>query len=102
MKIGTNELIVITIVFLILSIGLAFIPANIVNKKGYSKGGFFVFGFFLWLPALIVALCLKDTSKPVVTTVSMADELSKYKSLLEQGIITQAEFEDKKRQILGS
>jgi hypothetical protein len=32
------------------------------RKKGHSYGGFWVFGFFLWLPAVIVAACLKDKS----------------------------------------
>jgi len=44
-------------------VGLAFIPANIAGKKGYSYGGFWVFGFFLFLPALIVALCI-NTKQP--------------------------------------
>jgi predicted Zn-dependent peptidase len=32
---------------------------------------------------------------------SSADELKKYKDLLDQGIITQEEFDAKKKQILG-
>lgn len=38
--------------------GLAFIPANIAKKKGYSYGGFWALGFFFFLIGLIVALCL--------------------------------------------
>ena len=48
---------------ILILIGLAFIPANIAKKKGYSYGGFWVFGFFLWLPAVIVAACLSDKTK---------------------------------------
>lgn len=36
-----------------------------------------------------------------VSTVSSADELRKFKELLDEGIITQEEFEKKKLQILG-
>lgn len=43
---------------LIIDIGLAFIPASMADKKGYSFWGFWVFGFFLFLPAIIVAACL--------------------------------------------
>ncbi|MGI5919253.1 MAG: zinc-ribbon domain-containing protein [Christensenellales bacterium] len=40
------------------AVGLAFIPATIAGKKGYSYGGFWVLGFFFFLIGLIVALCL--------------------------------------------
>src|SRR5689334_9182700 len=50
--------------FVILSIaigvGLAFIPAAIASGKGRSFGLFFVFGFFCFLPALIVAIVISD------------------------------------------
>lgn len=49
-----------TILGLLVAVGLAFIPASIAKRKGYSYGGFWVFGFFLFLIALIVALCLRD------------------------------------------
>ena len=39
-------------------VGLAFIPAHIARKKGYSYGGFWALGFFFFLIGLIVALCL--------------------------------------------
>ena len=35
------------------------------------------------------------------STNSAADEILKFKNLLEQGIITQEEFESKKKQLLG-
>ena len=37
----------------------------------------------------------------VINTVSTADELSKYKALLDSGVITPEEFEAKKKQLLG-
>ena len=45
---------------------LAFIPASMAKKKGYSYGGFWVFGFFLWLPAIIVAACLSDKTNQAI------------------------------------
>ena len=58
----------IIILFILLGIaacvGLAFIPANIAKKKGYSYGGFWAFGFFLFVPALIVALLIDDKTLP--------------------------------------
>jgi hypothetical protein len=42
----------------------------------------------------------KQSSKTVVNSVSPADELRKYKQLLDDGIINQAEFDEKKKQLL--
>ncbi|MDR0839023.1 MAG: hypothetical protein LBN99_05210 [Oscillospiraceae bacterium] len=36
------------------------IPAKIAARKGYSKGGFWVFGFFMFIPALLVAMFIPD------------------------------------------
>ena len=84
-------------IIIAIAVGLAFIPANIAAKKGYSKGGFWIFGFFLFLPALIVSLCLNESNN---NGSSSADELLKYKTLLDQGIISRSEFEAKKNQLM--
>lgn len=48
-------------IILIIDAGLAFIPANIAKKKGYSFAGFWCMSFFLsFLIILIVAVCLSD------------------------------------------
>jgi hypothetical protein len=47
-----------------IAIGLAFIPANMARKKGYSYGGFWAFGFFLFIPAIIVAAVIEDKTQP--------------------------------------
>ena len=39
-------------------------------------------------------------SELVETPVSAADELAKYAALIEKGVITKAEFEAKKKQLL--
>ena len=38
----------------------------------------------------------------VVTPLSAADELKKYKDLLDAGVITQEEFDEKKKQLLNN
>lgn len=50
--------VLICLIWLGAAVGLAFIPANIAKKKGYSYGGFWALGFFFFLIGLIVALCL--------------------------------------------
>lgn len=44
-------------------VGLAFIPATMARNKGYSYGGFWAFGFFALLIAIIVAACLTDKNE---------------------------------------
>ena len=46
------------LVFLIICAGLACIPASIARSKGRSFGPWWVYGFFLWIVALIHALAL--------------------------------------------
>jgi hypothetical protein len=45
--------------FLLILLGLAAIPAVIASNKGYSGAGFYFFGLFFFLPALIVALLIQ-------------------------------------------
>ena len=42
----------------------------------------------------------KQTTQSLVNAVSPADELRKYKQLMDDGIITQEEFNEKKKQLL--
>jgi hypothetical protein len=46
-------------IWLLLLVGLAFIPAAIAGNKGYSLGAFYAFGLFFFVPALIVALVMQ-------------------------------------------
>ena len=43
------------VVGLVLGVMLGLIPAVIANQKGHSFIGFWIFGFFCWLPAIITA-----------------------------------------------
>ncbi len=92
MAISSQEIIVLIIMAL-----LALIPATVAGNKGYSKVGFWFFGLFLWLIALIVALCLKDKN---VSNTDAASALISYQQLLESGAITQEEFEAKKKELM--
>ena len=50
----------VLVIGIILGIGLAFIPAYVASRKGYSFVGFWLFGFLCWIPALIVSLVISD------------------------------------------
>lgn len=54
-----------SIIVFILKIVLAFIPMSIAGKKDYNKAGFYVYGFILFIPALIHALILPDKKDTV-------------------------------------
>lgn len=101
------------VVMLVLLIFLAVIPANIAQGKGYSFWGYYFFGLCFFLPALVVALVIPDKTngekKPSAVSSSTkkapmgtADEIAKYKKLLDEGAITDTEFVNIKKQLLGS
>jgi hypothetical protein len=52
----------VVFLYLLLLVGLAFIPAAIASNKGHSGVGFYFFGLFFFLPALIVALLIKPAT----------------------------------------
>ena len=79
---------------LVIALLLAIIPARIAKGKGYSFGGFYAFGAFFFPIALIVSLLMRPKNT--------ANDLLAYKQLLDQGAITQAEFEQKKREVMGN
>ena len=54
--------ILVVLVALLVAVAFAFIPARIAWHKHRSFGVWFAFGFFLFLPALIVALVISDRS----------------------------------------
>lgn len=105
-----SDMMGITVIFIIIIIGLVlcglfgYVTAKIASKKGYSFGAFFALGFFLELIGLIIALAMPDKTiapTPQIQTES-ADDLIKYKSLLDQGVISQEEFDAKKNLIMGA
>ena len=109
---------------LVISAALAFIPAYLARKKGYSYGLFWLFGFFLFLPAIIVACCIEDKTKPKTPAAvyvaqpytppyappaapaapadspSPVDELQRYKGLLDRGVISQEKYDAVKTKLL--
>ncbi len=50
------------VVWFVIVVGLAFVPAFIARNKGRSFGLWLLFGFFCFLPALIASLVIDDRS----------------------------------------
>ena len=57
---GIAIYVVALVISLIAVFFLAIIPSKIAGRKGYSKVGFYWFGVGAFVPALIVACCLRD------------------------------------------
>lgn len=76
-----------------------FVTKTINKNKGY-EGGFW-WGFCLGIIGVIIVACKANKSERCSNT-NIADELLKYKSLLDQGVITQEEFEQKKKELMKS
>ena len=91
---------------------LALIPASIASKKGRSFGLWWLYGWALWIVAIIHVSMIDDKKdeplpsyydKPEFknkANLSVADEIKKYKDLLDSGVITEEEFQEKKNQLL--
>ena len=103
------------ILTLVIAAGLGLIPANIAQRKGYSFGLWWLYGWMLFIVAIIHVNMIPDKnapqppagpyssapySSPSNQVLSAADELKKYKELLDSGIINEKEFSKKKEQLL--
>jgi uncharacterized membrane protein len=84
---------------------LALFPALIARSKGRNFGLWYLYGLALFLIAMIHALVLKPIDEDLSRMNAMAaqaDALTKFAQLKKDGLITEAEFEAKKRQLMGS
>jgi hypothetical protein len=62
-------------------VAMGSIISNIAKRKGYNATGFFFFGVFLFLPALITVLCLKpkiEMTGPQAVAATNANKKSAY------------------------
>ena len=99
-----------SIITLVVAALLGLIPANIAKKKGHSFGLWWFYGWMLFIVAIIHVQFIEDYNVPKKDNTatynvanrgySTAEEIKKYKELLDQGVITEAEFNRKKEQLL--
>lgn len=114
---------------LVIAALLGLIPANIAKNKGRSFGLWWFYGWMLFIVALPHALLMQDlggaaqnytpqvsfddgrsttnSSQPASEPTSSKpsqdafDHIIKYKELLDAGVITQDEFDAKRKELLG-
>ncbi len=116
------------IIGLVIAAGLGLIPAYIAKNKGYSFAAWWFYGWMLFIVAIIHVNLIPDKNaqqpsnvqdsnpqyqqpnqyqqqysqyqRSPVSPQSAADELKKYKELLDEGVLTEEEFKTKKEQLL--
>lgn len=99
-------IIIVLIVPGILTQCIYFLPYLIANSKGHEQEtAIFILNLFAgwtviaWVIALVWAFTKKAIAIPQ-KSLSNADEIAKFKNLLDSGIITEEEFENKKQELL--
>lgn len=75
---------------------LGLIPGFIAKSKGYSFGAWWLYGFLIFIAAIIHVLFIPN-KKNIEQKVT--NELERYKKLLEEGIISEEDFEAKKEEL---
>lgn len=101
-------IIVMLIIPGILTQCIYFLPYLIANSKGHEQEtAIFVLNLFAgwtviaWIIALVWAFKEKSlTANVSQISLSNADEIAKFKNLLDTGTITEEEFESKKKELL--
>lgn len=114
---------------LVIAAFLGLIPANIAKNKGRSFGLWWFYGWMLFIVALPHALLMQDLggaaqnyspqvsfdnydnnntiTQPAESPISSSpsqdsfDHIIQYKELLDAGVITQEEFDSKRKELLG-
>jgi hypothetical protein len=79
---------------------LAVIPAVVAHMKGHSPVLWYLYGCVFLPSALVQSLFLPNRKTRQANLVSQADELERWARLRDRGLLTDIEFEQKKRQLL--
>jgi hypothetical protein len=91
------------VISVIVSAVCGMVTRSVMVPKGYGEGASFCVGLFLNLIGVIIACVLPPKDGYAPTTSSESDKakaLGEYKKLLDDGAITPAEYDAKKRELL--
>ena len=95
--------VIVFVIGLLVSIGFGIlcgiVTKKIVERKGYSAHWFWL-GFFLGVWGIIIALIMTLFNSKEDVKLKNVELLNKYKKLLDDGIISQEEFQAKKEELL--
>lgn len=82
------------------SVGSAFIWGYVTYKILNGKEKSFLWGFLLGIIGVIIAICIKGKNKKNISNGNKYEDLMKLKTLKEDGIITEEEFNKEKEKVL--
>ncbi|CAN5493727.1 hypothetical protein BH09BAC6_BH09BAC6_21880 [soil metagenome] len=96
------------IILIFIALTIVLLPAvwgyNAGSKRTIGATGGLLLGLFLSLFGVLIVYCTNRVDIPFnynnFSNLSTADELQKFKQLLDSGAITEAEYNQKKAQIL--
>jgi hypothetical protein len=86
--------------FFLVNLALAYAAGKIAQRKGFSYRVYCVVALLLPVIGLVIALVLPDKAESTSSESDKATALREYKALLDEGAITQSEFDAKKRDLL--
>lgn len=86
------------VLVIILCAAFGYVSGRLASQKGYSYVAFALLGFVLPIVGLIISAVLPD--KNAEASQSKAQQIAEYKKLLDEGAITQAEYDAKKKELL--
>lgn len=94
------------ILFLIVDAALALYTGRLAMRKGYSYYVFMFASLFFPIIMLVVVSLIPDKSAVEQTNttnkdIAAAEALIQYKKLLDDGVLTEKEFAEKKKELLG-
>jgi hypothetical protein len=85
---------------LVIMLTLAVVPAVLARMKGHNPVLWYLYGCVFFPGALLQAVLLPNNKRRQASLISQADELERWARLRSLGLLTEAEFEEKKRQLL--
>ena len=97
---------IIVIPYILIALVFAFITAGMARRRGRESGIWgvlgFLFGIFAMLLLLVIGSAAPQPAHQIVqaTSGSKYDEIAKLKALLDQGVLSQEEFDVQKRRLL--
>ena len=106
-----NEYLLVASIYIIalaFSAILGIIPGVIAKNKGYSFALWWFYGWMFFMIALIHSILIPDKNETKngglsaknISEINAAEELKTYKELLDQGVISEKEFNIKKEQLI--
>ena len=92
--------VLIIVIIVLIKILLATFVSGVAEKKGYKSLAWLLFGFCSFIISFVIITSLPDKNR--VDDILNSEALLSYKKLFDEGLISEKEYLDKKKEILDS